>query len=447
MKVYIKTYGCQMNERDSEAMAGILVKAGHQMVSTETDADVLLFNTCSVRDQAERKAVGKIGFMKKLKKTKPSLIIGVAGCMAQARGESLFAELPHLDFVLGTGQLHRLAEVIDSVSKTRKNTALLEEGGEVLDGMGEHFSASAASPVSGYIAITRGCNRFCSYCIVPYVRGRELSRDARGIVAEARMLADSGIREIMLLGQNVAAYGMQGRTSAPEDHDSPFAELLEELCAIDGIKRIRFTSPYPTYFNERLIATLAREPKICRSLHLPVQSGSNRMLAAMNRQYTRERYLEIVAKLKAALPGAAFSTDVIVGFPGETQSDFEATRSLLEEVQFDQSYIFKYSPRSGTKSAALPDDVSDEVKLERNKILLDDLARRVQTALKNEVGETREVLVEGVSHRNAERWTGRTQTNRTVNFLPVEGIAVGQLRQIQITRAGSVSLFGKVVGE
>ena len=313
--------------------------------------------------------------------------------------------------------------------------------------MGEHYSP-AGNPEfwHGQIAITRGCNRFCSYCIVPYVRGREISREPDDVLAEARELVDSGVREILLLGQNVAAYGLGGSTAPPPEDFSPFAELLEGLDRIPELLRVRFTSPYVTYFNRRLIETMANSRCCCHNVHLPLQSGSNRILRAMNRQYTAESYWEKVRELRAAIPDLTFSTDVIVGFPGETEEDFTMTRELMNRVGFDNAFIFKYSPRPGAKSAKLEDSVPQTVKEERNKILLDDLKSRVARLLPAEVGTVQEVLAEGVSPRNPQRWCGRTGTNRMIHFEPVPDLRAGTLRQIRIERAGSVSLFGRIVG-
>ncbi len=442
MRIYIKTYGCQMNERDSEALAGALEKHGHRMVAREDEADVLIFNTCSVREQAERKAVGKIGFMKKLKLRNPDLMIGVIGCMAQNRGAALFETLPHLDFVLGTGQLHKLPELVESLRAERRQLAETAMSPEVLTSLDEHSAAERYTPFQASIAITRGCNRFCSYCIVPYVRGREISREAADILAEAQRLADDGVREILLLGQNVAAYGLNGNIDPPAPEHSPFAELLESLCRIDGIARIRFTSPYPSYFNRRLIETIERNPKICRNIHLPLQSGSARILAAMNRQYSPDSYWEIVREIQRRMPELTFSTDVIVGFPGETDEDFGQTRELMERVGFDQAYIFKYSPRPGTKSGELADSVPQAVKEERNQLLLGDLERRTLARNRSLIGQTLEVLIEGPSARNMERWSGKTSTGKTVIFFPEPGMQPGGLAMVPIHFATAMSLFG-----
>ncbi len=445
MKVFIKTYGCQMNERDSEALAGMMVKAGHEITELESDADVMIFNTCSVRDQAERKAVGKISFMKKLKAKNPRLIIGVMGCMAQNRGEELFKELPHLDFVIGTGQLHKLPGVVEAIREERRQIAQLEAGSDVLTEMGVHYHKSSDKPpIMGQIAITRGCNRFCSYCIVPYVRGREISREISDIIEEARAMVAGGVKEILLLGQNVAAFGLGGNVNPPDEEDSPFADLLAEMCRIEGLERIRFTSPYVTYFNHKLIRTIAENPKIARSIHLPLQSGSNRILQLMNRQYTREIYLEKIAEIKRMIPEVSFSTDIIVGFPGETAEDFAETRSLANLVNYDNAYIFKYSPRSGTRAAEMAGQLPDEVKEERNQILLADLAERTKANNRAQIGCTVEVLAEGPSNRNPKRWSGKTSTNKTVIFMPYDGLKIGDLIEIEVKYATNMSLFGEL---
>ncbi len=442
MKVYIKTYGCQMNERDSEAAAGMLSTLGYGITDNEEDADILIFNTCSVRDQAERKAIGKIGILTRLKKRKPGIYIGIMGCMAQNRGEELLQELPHVDFVIGTGKLHKLPEILAAAIKKRGQQLHLEEDHAVLTGMGTHFLGT--NQISAYIAITRGCNRFCSYCIVPYVRGREISREIADIRHEAEILVGQGIREIMLLGQNVAAYGLGGDINPPPPEVSPFADLLTELNGIPGLKRLRFTSPYPSYFNDKLIRTMAALPTVCHSLHLPLQSGSDRILKAMNRHYTAAQYLEIVGKLRRAMPDITFSTDVIVGFPGETEEDFNATRAVMNEVGYDNAYIFKYSPRTGTAAAAMPDQVPQEIKEQRNQILLDDLAKRVSGHNAKLKGQRVEVMVEGPSKRNTERWCGRTSTNKVAIFDPTDGMKPGDIVMVQVNRTTSMSLFGDV---
>ncbi len=433
-----------MNERDSEACAGALAARGFEIIDNENDADVIIFNTCSVRDQAERKAVGKIGIMKRLKREKPDLIIGLMGCMAQNRGEELMATIPHLDFTIGTGQLHRLTEILEKFIEDRQRNIDVREGKEVLDGMGQHFPALGNS-VFAQIAVTRGCNRFCSYCIVPHVRGREISREPKDIVAEAEQLVANGAKEIMLLGQNVAAFGLGGDTSPPPPDVSPFADLLTNLNAVPGLERIRFTSPYPSYFSDKLIDAVASLPKVCKNIHLPLQSGSDRILKAMNRQYTAEKYLEIVGKLKSKIPDITFSTDIIVGFPGETQEDFNATRDVMNEVAFDNAFIFKYSPRTGTSAAKMDDQVPKEVKEERNQILLADLKDRTKDHNAKYIGKTVEVLVEGPSKRNAARWSGRTSNSKMTIFEPPANIKPGDIVMVKINRTTPVSLFGQIV--
>lgn len=443
MKIYIKTYGCQMNERDSEACAGMLVQQGHSIVETEEEADVLIFNTCSVRELAERKAIGKIGIMKKLKKLNPGLIIGVMGCMAQNLGEELLKKLPHVDFLIGTGQLHKLPDILKSVAEERHQAALLAESPEVLTGMATHFNGRE-NPMFAFVAITRGCNRYCSYCIVPYVRGREISRDIPDVVQEVEELVKSGVREIMLLGQNVAAFGLNGDTNPPPEGVSPFADLLVELNKIEGLKRIRFTSPYPSYFNDKLIDAIATLPKVCHNLHLPLQSGSNRILKKMNRHYTAEQYLTIVNKLKSRIPDITFSTDVIVGFPDEAEEDFNATRDLMNVVDYDNAFIFKYSPREGTPAAKMTDQVPLEIKEKRNDILLKDLAIRSERQNRELVGSMQEVLIEGPSKRNPLRWSGRASNAKMVIFTPEPGMKIGELARIKIHRATKASLFGDI---
>ena len=440
MNIYIKTYGCQMNERDSDAAAAMLAADGHTIVDSEDQADLILLNTCSVRDQAERKAIGKLGILKRLKEEHPHLLFGIMGCMAQRCGEELLKTVPHLNFVVGTDRIHELPEIVASLPAPRKIAATGHDNLNDVDGIDAHLRRS----FSDFITIMRGCNRFCSYCIVPYVRGRERSRSPESILEEARKLAGTGVKEIMLLGQNVAAYGIDG-IHFP-DTVSPFADLLENLAKIDGIRRIRFTSPHPAFFNTRLIDAIAKTPKVCKSVHLPLQSGSDRILKAMNRPYTAKQYLHIVDSLKEKCGEIAFSTDIIVGFPGETDADFEATRAVLKRVAYDNAFIFKYSPRKGTKAAEqMVDDIPQSVKEERNRILLEDLAECSERANLPFVGRTIEVLAEGVSKRNAARWCGRSDLNKLVVFEPDGLIRPGDLVPVRIDHATAMTLFGKLV--
>lgn len=431
-----------MNERDSESAGALLSAAGYSMTDSEEDADILIFNTCSVRDQAERKAVGKVGILKRLKKLRPHIFIGIMGCMAQSRGQELLKEIPHLDFVIGTGQLHRLPEIINSEIRKRHKAAFDELSRPDFKVLAAH-RVSSENNFSAFIAVMTGCNRFCSYCIVPYVRGRENSRPADEIMEEAEKLVASGIREIVLLGQNIAAYGLDGK-APPKDDFSPFAELLEKLNSMNGLCRIRFTSPHPAYFNDRLIDAVASLPKVCNSIHLPLQSGSDKILKLMNRPYTSAHYLSVVNRLKAKSPDMTFSTDVIVGFPGETDEDFNATRRLMNEVAFDNAFIFKYSKRRDTPAADMSEQVGQKTKEERNKILLEDLAERTARHNSALVGKILEVLAEGPSKRNSSRWAGRSSSNKVVIFEPDENISIGSLVNVKIERSTPMTLFGKV---
>ena len=441
MKIYMKTYGCQMNERDSEAMVALLQEKGHQVVTDENEADVLLFNTCSVREQAELKAIGKVGILKKLKRKKPDIFIGMLGCMAQRRGDELLKQIPHLDFVLGTDQLGRLPAIIEQESKKREKLAYTDTNTDLVEGVRHHLKGNK---ISDFIAVMRGCDMFCAYCIVPYVRGREKSRLIDDIVSEAIELAGRGVKEITLLGQNVSSFGLSQKTTE-RPTTSPFADLLHKLNEIDGIERIRFFSPHPYFFNDHLIDAISSLPKVCNNIHLPIQSGSDGILKRMNRRYDYAMYIEIVEKLRAKDPDITFSTDVIVAFPGETEEDFLDTRNLMNKVEFDNAYIFKYSPREGTPAAKYEDQIPQTVKEERNQILLSDLSEVTKKHNKALVGRVLEILVEGPSKRNSETWTGRTTTNKVTIFDPHDDIKPGDLINVKIDRSTSMTLFGTVV--
>lgn len=448
-KVFFRTYGCQMNERDSEAGLAALIACGFETAESEETADILIFNTCSVRDQAELKAMGKIGITVKLKREKPDLIVGVMGCMAQSRGEEILAKMPHVNFVIGTDQLHRLPEAIERVIKDKKRPLMTRmDDPEILTAMSAHLVREPETPrVSGSVAISRGCSRHCAYCIVPAVRGSEKSRTVADILAEIRSMTESGIREILLLGQNVAAYGYDNTPPPLPDHFSPFADLLEQVAEIPGLARIRFTSPHPAYFNSKLIETLARLPKMCRHIHLPLQSGSDAILRRMNRPYTRAHYLSIVETLRRKMPDVSFSTDIIVGFPGETEEDFEATRAVMRSVGYSNAYIFKYSKRKDTPASMMTDQIPQAVKEMRNQILLEELKRSSEAYNESLVGQTVEVLVEGVSKRNASRWCGRTSSNAVTVFTPPATLQPGDLLRVRIERATSTTLYASVVSE
>lgn len=442
---YIKTYGCQMNERDSEALSCLLENCGYTAVDSEEQAEIIIFNTCSVRDQAERKVVGKVGLLRRRKREQPGLILGLVGCMAQNHGEALLKELPQLDFVTGTDRLHTVPETISRIQQERRQAVDVATGQDSFVELTGHQRGSVCS----FVAVMRGCDQFCSYCIVPHTRGREKSRPPQDIIDEVQRLVDGGTREILLLGQNITAYGVaEARHEAryrPEH--SPFAELLASLDAIPGLARIRFTSPHVRYMNDHFIEAICSLPKVCKAFHIPVQAGSNRILQLMRRSYTAEEYLERIAAIRARLPELSLSTDIIVGFPTESDEDFAATRELMRQVDYDMAYIFRYSPRSGTKAAHdYPDDIPEDTKHQRNQTLLEDLAAGSERRNERFRGRTLDVLVEGVSKRNEERWTGRTDLNKVCNFVPVPGVQPGAVVQVKITRSTANSLFGEALG-
>ena len=437
-----------MNERDSEAVGAQLVAKGYSLAKSEATADVILLNTCSVRDLAEQKALRKMeNLAAEIRRDRPNVVLGFLGCMAQSRGRELIDKLPDVDLVLGTQKFHRTADYLDDLLAGRRDKVVdvAEENGSE-GAIREHLlNGNARKSVTAFVSIMQGCNQYCTFCIVPYTRGEERSRAIADIVAECRELASHGVKEITLLGQIVTSFGR--RELPMKDGKTPFVQLLEAVHEVEGIERIRFTSPHPKGYGDDLVAAYERLPKLCESAHLPVQSGSDRLLKLMHRGYTRARYLEIVRKLRAARPGIGVSTDVIVGFPGETEADFEETLSLAREVAFDQAYIFKYSPRRDTPAAAMADQLPQAIKEERNQRLLElinDLARRRFTEL---VGRQVQVLVEGPSKKNPARMTGRTRCNKIVVFDGSERHR-GQVMDVRVTRAGSFTLYAEadVVG-
>jgi tRNA-2-methylthio-N6-dimethylallyladenosine synthase len=440
--VFIKTYGCQMNERDSEAVAAQLVAKGYTLVPSEHLADVVLLNTCSVRDMAEQKALGKMAALAgQARKERPGQILGFLGCMAQSRGRELVDRLPDVDLVLGTQKAHRAADYIDDLVAGRRRQVVdveAEPGSEAK--IREHLlPGTGPGAVTAFVSIMQGCNQHCTFCIVPMTRGAERSRSIPDIVAECRELAARGVKEITLLGQIVTSYGK--RDLPVRDGRSAFVQLLEAVHEVEGIERIRFTSPHPKGYGEDLIEAYVRLPKLVESAHLPAQSGSDRLLKAMHRGYTRERYLGIIERLRAARPGMGVTTDLIVGFPGETEEDFQETLSLVAAADYDNAFLFKYSPRRDTPAATLPDQLPDEVKEERHQRLLDAVNARGARHYEALVGQRRQILVEGPSRKNAARMMGRTRCNKIVVF---EGSARhrGHLMDVQITRAGSFTLHG-----
>lgn len=442
---HIKTYGCQMNERDSESVRCLLESRGWEWVDDEGIADAVLLNTCSVRDQAERKAMGKMGILCRLKRQRPEVLLGIMGCMAQRLGDELRERLPHLDFVMGTDQIGALPELLERLAAERGYASML---GQDADVSGAWQWQHQAGGIFAQVAVMRGCDQFCTYCIVPFTRGREKSRSEASICEEVVKLVGGGVKEVLLLGQNITAYGVAEakRTGAWTPEYSAFADLLVRLNGIAGLERIRFTSPHVRYMNEKFIEAIGGLPKVCKSFHIPLQSGSDRILRQMNRQYTAEEYLRVIEAIRAHCPEATFSTDVIVGFSGETEDDFTRTRELMQAVEYDMAYIFRYSVRTGTKAeGSYPDDVPEEVKHQRNQLLLADLEATVARRNGAFAGRTVEVLVEGVSKRNASRWTGRTGLNKVCLFTPLDTTRPGDLLQVKITRTTAHSLFGEIV--
>jgi tRNA-2-methylthio-N6-dimethylallyladenosine synthase len=440
--VYIKTYGCQMNERDSEAVAAQLVGKGYQLATGEANADIILLNTCSVRDFAEQKALNKMqNVAAEIRRSRPDVILGFLGCMAQSRGQELLDRLPDVDLVLGTQKFHRTGDYLDDLLSGRREKVLdveVEQGSEAT--IREHLlNGNAKKSVAAFVSIMQGCNQYCTFCIVPYTRGQERSRSIADIVSECRELAAQGVREVTLLGQIVTSFGK--REISEKDGKSGFVQLLEAVHKIEGLERIRFTSPHPKGYGDDLVEAYGRLPKLVESAHIPVQSGSDRVLKLMHRGYTRDRFLGIVEKLRKVQPKIGITTDLIVGFPGETDADFEATLALAREVQFDQAYIFKYSGRRSTPAAAMPNQLPQALKEERNDVLLklvNEIAAKTYGAL---VGQQLQILVEGPSKRNQARYTGRSRCNKIVLFEGSERHR-GQIMDVKITRAGSFTLYG-----
>ena len=443
--VFIKTYGCQMNERDSEAVTAQLMAKGYGVASDEKQADVVLLNTCSVRDSAEQKALNKMGsLVGQTRKHNPDALLGFLGCMAQSRGQELMDQLPDVDLVLGTQKFHRVGQYLDDLLAGRREQVVdteEEKGSE--SAIREHLpeEGNKSGVVTAFVSIMQGCNQFCTFCIVPYTRGRERCRSIEDIVAECRGLVEGGVKEITLLGQIVNSYGK--REIGPKDGQSAFVQLIESVHQIDGLERIRFTSPHPKGYGNDLVEAYARLPKLVENAHLPVQSGSDRMLKLMHRGYTRQRFIRLVGQLRAACPEMGVGTDIIVGFPGETEEDFEETLSLCREVEFDNAFLFKYSQRRDTPAARMPDQLDDLLIEERHSRLME-LADGVRARkLQGYVGRKMEILVEGFSRRNADRLEGRTRCNKIVVFEGSERF-IGQVMEVQIESATKTTLYGQL---
>lgn len=468
LKLHVVTFGCQMNKLDSEAVAGQLLEGGCVAAESSGDADMILINTCSVRQHAEDKVWSLLGTLRALKRRNPRLIIGVIGCMAQKEGEAILRRMPHVDIVCGAMQLGQLPGLLAEALHRRslmaprqpeaRNPEPFEDAGRGTRTRDEDDSSTptpitqhptpdaAALPrivrrrpnrFQAFVAIMRGCDNFCSYCIVPYVRGREESRPLAEVVAEVEALVADGVKEVTLLGQNVNSYG---RTLGD---GTRLATLLARLDRIAGLERLRFVTSHPKDASDELFRTMAELPSVCPHLHLPAQSGSNRVLRDMNRCYTREHYLERIARLRELVPGVEVASDFIVGFPGESEAEFQETVSLVQQAEFQNCFVFKYSPRSGTRAAELPDDVPWGVKLERNRHLLavqEAIMRRRNAAM---IGRVLEVLVEGASARDPANLTGRTRANHIVAFPGPPGLE-GQTVEIQIVDATALTLLGRL---
>ena len=457
--VYIKTYGCQMNERDSEHVAQTFTRNGYTMTDDESQADVILINTCSVRDKAEQKAIGKMGILAhKIRPHKPHVVLGFMGCMAQSRGDSLFKNIPSLDLVLGTQKYHHVFEHVDAILKKRlecrmDDPSLSLKGESVCDvdveensqnTINEHIQPENTS--TAFVSIMQGCNMKCSYCIVPYTRGPERSRPQADIVAEVQALARQGIKEVTLLGQIVNLYG---RTEWEKDEEgkSPFVQLLEAIHAIEGIERIRFTSPHPIGYRDDLIAAFTYLPKLASHIHFPMQSGSDRILKLMRRPYKNEKFIEICEKMRAARPDLAITTDIIVGFPGETEEDYAATKAMVEKLRFDNAFIFRYSPRKGTPAADMDEQIPERLKEARNQDLLKSVNRIAMEINASEVGSIQYVLIDGPSKTNKERFTGRSSQNKPIIINSADPALIGQILPLRITESTGFTLYGEIVEE
>lgn len=436
LRYQIQTFGCQMNERDSELLAGMLHEMGYEPTGDIQDADIILLNTCCVRETAENKVWGRIGELKHLKSANPDIILGICGCMTQQPevGEKIRRRAPHVDLIFGTHNVHQLPQLIERIRDERQTIVdVWETEGDIV----ENLPSQRVEGVKAYVTIMYGCNNFCTYCIVPYVRGRERSRNVAHIAAEVKQLAGEGYKEVMLLGQNVNSYGKDLNPRVE------FADLLIELDKIDDLSRIRYMTSHPRDFNDRLIKVIADSKKVCEHFHLPVQAGGNNVLTRMNRGYTKEGYMELVEKIRVHVPQASITTDLIVGFPGETDDDFLETMDLLEKVRFDAAFTFVYNKRSGTPAAEMPDQVPDEVKKVRIQELIS--LQNTISIEKNllEVGKTHEILVEGPNKNNPAMMEGRTRTNKLVLFKGGADLQ-GQIVNVRIVESGTWHLDGEM---
>ena len=429
-RYHVTTFGCQMNEHDSERIKGMLESLGYRESTDRSGADLILFNTCSIREAADSKFVAHLGEAKRLKREDPHRVIGVGGCWAQSVKDEVFERFPFVDVAFGPGQVHKLAEFLTSDSITA-------QGFFEFEGFTGHLPAKRARDFQGWVQISVGCNSVCSYCIVPSTRGREVSRDPGELVQEIRRLAADGVTEVTLLGQNVNSYGRD----LPKDARITFSDLLRQVDAVEGIDRIRYTSPHPKDMREDVIRAHAELPALCEHIHLPLQSGSSPVLKRMRRTYTRERYMDRVALIREHVPDCALTTDIIVGFPGETEADFAQTLEVAEQVGFDGAFTFVYSPRRETEAATMDEQVPHEVKVERMERLVEVVQRRAKERAQRFVGRTLDVLVEGPSRTDPSRLRGRSRHNKVVNF---DGLGrPGDVVPVHITAATSQTLSGE----
>jgi tRNA-2-methylthio-N6-dimethylallyladenosine synthase len=436
LRYHLTTFGCQMNEHDSERMKGMLDSLGYAEAPAREDAELILFNTCSIREAADSRFITHLGEAKRLKRERPEVVVGVGGCWAQSVKEEVFERFPFVDVAFGPGQVHMLAEFLTSDS-------LSAQGYFEFEGFTGHLPARRARRFQGWLQISVGCNCACSYCIVPSTRGREASRPLGELVQEVRAMAAEGVREVTLLGQNVNSYGRDLPRGGDGAEAKPtFAGLLRALDAIEGIARIRYTSPHPKDMREDVIRAHAELPSVCEHIHLPLQSGSSRILKAMRRTYDRSRYLDRVAMIREHVPDAAITTDIIVGFPGETEEDFEQTLEVVEQVGYDGAFTFVFSPRRGTEAASIAEGVvAHPVKVERMERLVELVQREARARAQRFVGRTLDVLVEGASRKDPDKLRGRTTHNKVVNFTGLA--APGEIVPVRIEHATSQTLAGE----
>jgi tRNA-2-methylthio-N6-dimethylallyladenosine synthase len=437
-QVHIATFGCQMNERDSQTMAQLLVSCDYRITDRMDQADLILVNTCSIRQKAEEKTYSLLGRLKRLKNKKPGLVIGVGGCVAQQEGERLLERVPHLDLVFGTRRIHRVPALIEEVERSKTRLSCIDMDREDLFPGSPSLNPRVTKTFKASVTIMQGCNNYCAYCVVPFVRGPEESRPSGEILAEVRSLTAKGVKEILLLGQNVNSYGCH------RENEISFARLLHDLEKTPGLERIRFTTSHPRDISGELIECFGQISNLCEHIHLPVQAGSNRILKRMNRHYDRETYLWKVSELKKRCPHIAITSDIIVGFPGETTADFEETMDLIKTVQYDDLYSFKYSDRPRTPARNFSEKVEEDEK-GRRLIALQAYQKKI-TLLKNQrlEGEILEILVEGISKKSSREWMGRTRTNKIVNFSGPPDL-MGQVVSVRIEKASMHSLRGRLI--